>query len=145
MQVQLACADPRSMWLRADASAGSTFNVLTQQVGAAAMDTTPLPPGSGTQRSHLGLSSPLGQVHVLRGPKLHHIPSQMTCRCCTGLQQHCLNSAVVIRGITPKYFLMVEHAACVSACNTTDWQTGRRRCRSRSRCCGGCARATTRR
>ena len=44
---------------------------LTQQVGAAAMDTTPAPnSGSGTQRPHLGLSSPLGQVHVLRGPKL---------------------------------------------------------------------------
>lgn len=47
---------------------------LTQQVGAAAMDTTPAPhSSSGTQRSHLGLSSPLGQVRVLRGPKLEYV------------------------------------------------------------------------
>jgi hypothetical protein len=66
---------------------------LTQQVGAAAMDTTPAShSSSGTQRSHLGLSSPLGQVQVLKvAPAMISWSMQQIRHLCTAFQQHGLD------------------------------------------------------
>jgi hypothetical protein len=62
-------------------------------VGAAAMDTTPAPhSSSGTQRSHLGLSSPLGQVHLLgAAPATISWSMQKIRHLCTAFQQHGLD------------------------------------------------------